>query len=282
MKYNGFFLIFLLFSSVAMANQHFSVPMGDSKWKVKGSRLYCQMAQTIPAYGDVIFRQRHASRTHLILKSWRENHAQGEATIIAKQPRYKRHTGEKLLGSAKLREGHALALFSADVTDNVLSQLRSGAISRVMYQNNNAQEVKVDLPNENFQMAYAAYAECVSHLLPFSFNDVKFVTVHFDVNGRHLSRRARLQLKKIRDYVKANPRVQRVKIDGYSDGLGRGGHNYHMSEVRAKSVERYLQKIGVPDKLITVTWHGSKLPIANNDTHAGRALNRRVSIELLY
>lgn len=282
MKYNGFLLIFCLFSSVSVANQHFAVPMGDSKWDVKGNRLYCQMTQTIPAYGDVIFRQRHASRTHLILKSWRDNHAQGDATIVAKQPRYKRHTGEVELGTAPLRQGRALAFFSADVSDNVLSHLRSGQLSRVMYEDNIGQQVKVDLPNENFQLAYAEYAKCISQLLPFPFNDVKYVTVHFDINSRHLSRESRMKLNKIRDYVNANPAIRQVKIDGYSDGLGRGGHNYHMSEVRAKSVEAYLQKIGVPDKLITVTWHGSKMPIANNDTHAGRSLNRRVSIELLY
>lgn len=283
MKYKGIAAnILLLFSCSVSANTHqYGPEMGTSEWEVYGNRLYCQMKQTIPAFGEVIFRQRHAHKTHLIVKSWWPNQNAGQADVIATAPIWKRYKGKDVLGQTPLRTGHNVAILSAPLTEAVLSELQVGNLSRVQFDTKIGNQVKVDITPESFQGAYAEYAKCLGGLLPFPFRDVKISTVNFDVNGRHLSRKAMYQLNKVKEYVMANKNIKTVKIDGYTDGDGRGGHNLYISELRAKAVADYLIRNGVPEGKISVTWHGSKNPVADNDTHMGRALNRRVSIKLL-
>jgi outer membrane protein OmpA-like peptidoglycan-associated protein len=54
-----------------------------------------------------------------------------------------------------------------------------------------------------------------------------------------------------------------------------------LSERRAEAVATYLEEVGVARDRMTVAWFGESQPIASNDTAEGRALNRRVEIDLI-
>ena len=71
-----------------------------------------------------------------------------------------------------------------------------------------------------------------------------------------------------------------VNILGHADALGANNYNIELSVKRAKSVENYLAKNGIPKNKINSTGLGESEPIADNTTRAGRAENRRVLIEL--
>ncbi len=71
-----------------------------------------------------------------------------------------------------------------------------------------------------------------------------------------------------------------VDVYGHTDSTGGDQHNYDLSERRAYSVANYLSSQGVDQRRFAVTGFGKTRPIADNSTEAGRALNRRVEIQL--
>ena len=75
-----------------------------------------------------------------------------------------------------------------------------------------------------------------------------------------------------------------IQVDGHTDNVGSEETNQALSNARAAAVKNWLQKhapSNFPDSRFKVTGHGAQKPIADNDTAAGRAANRRVEITLL-
>lgn len=71
-----------------------------------------------------------------------------------------------------------------------------------------------------------------------------------------------------------------VDIYGHTDSTGSAAHNLQLSERRAMSVANYLAGQGVDARRFAVTGFGDTRPVATNSTPEGRALNRRVEIQL--
>lgn len=72
----------------------------------------------------------------------------------------------------------------------------------------------------------------------------------------------------------------KVRIEGHTDDTGNENANIKLAERRATSVREELIRLGIPRKQFVLAIVGSKEPIATNSTEEGRALNRRVEIEL--
>ncbi|HEY5679052.1 MAG TPA: OmpA family protein [Pseudomonadales bacterium] len=61
------------------------------------------------------------------------------------------------------------------------------------------------------------------------------------------------------------------------------GDNFGLSRERAGQVADYLQAVlALPAEALSIEWAGDTRPVASNDTEAGRALNRRVEVEVWY
>lgn len=77
-------------------------------------------------------------------------------------------------------------------------------------------------------------------------------------------------------------RYQQTVVDvfGHTDSTGSDAHNNDLSQRRALAVANYLSQQGVDSRRFAVTGFGSSRPIATNGTAEGRALNRRVEIQL--
>jgi outer membrane protein OmpA-like peptidoglycan-associated protein len=71
-----------------------------------------------------------------------------------------------------------------------------------------------------------------------------------------------------------------VRVVGHTDSTGNDAINDPLSLERARTVSNYLQDRGVPAARLEIAGRGSREPIADNGTVAGRALNRRVELFL--
>ncbi len=72
-----------------------------------------------------------------------------------------------------------------------------------------------------------------------------------------------------------------VEVAGHTDSTGADAYNQALSERRASSVAQYLQSQDVdPQRMITVGL-GESMPVADNNTAAGRQANRRVEITMV-
>lgn len=69
-----------------------------------------------------------------------------------------------------------------------------------------------------------------------------------------------------------------VSVEGHTDSIGSNEYNYRLSDDRAKTVARELERSGVAPRRISTRALGKSEPIASNKTEQGRRLNRRVEV----
>jgi outer membrane protein OmpA-like peptidoglycan-associated protein len=71
-----------------------------------------------------------------------------------------------------------------------------------------------------------------------------------------------------------------ILIAGHTDSTGSESHNQQLSERRAEAVKNALMSNGVSPMRMRTVGYGESRPIADNNTEAGRQLNRRVEITI--
>jgi len=81
-------------------------------------------------------------------------------------------------------------------------------------------------------------------------------------------------------FLKENP-SREVSIAGHTDSIGSDAYNLDLSQRRAESVRNFLIDNGIPATQIAARGFGKGLPIASNDTEAGRQQNRRVEVIIM-
>jgi outer membrane protein OmpA-like peptidoglycan-associated protein len=101
--------------------------------------------------------------------------------------------------------------------------------------------------------------------------------VHFEHDKAVLTASARSILDHAASIMESNPYI-RVEIVGHTDSSGSDAYNQALSERRAESARAYLQAAGVSSSRLLASGRGEGSPIADNDTPAGRAANRRVEL----
>lgn len=104
----------------------------------------------------------------------------------------------------------------------------------------------------------------------FDFGSSKIKTEHFEI------------LNNLAEYLKSEPRVIKIRIEGHTDSLGSEDRNKSRSQSRADQIKFYLEKQNVLlDFPIEAKGYGSDQPIADNSNAQDRAKNRRVEIRVL-
>ena len=101
--------------------------------------------------------------------------------------------------------------------------------------------------------------------------------VLFDVGRHDLRPEAREKLARLSGIVLAHEGL-RLEVEGHTDNTGSDELNQTLSERRAETVRRYLVEQGLADGSVTAKGLGKTMPVADNDTPAGRQKNRRVEI----
>ena len=90
---------------------------------------------------------------------------------------------------------------------------------------------------------------------------------------------ARQRLARLVHAIESNPEAQ-LFVKGFADTTGAEPWNLKLSAARANAVRAYLIEKGSDPGRIDTGGFGSAVPVASNETEAGRRSNRRVEIEL--
>jgi outer membrane protein OmpA-like peptidoglycan-associated protein len=106
---------------------------------------------------------------------------------------------------------------------------------------------------------------------------VSMSDVLFDTGKYSLKAGAREKLAKVAGILLAYPGLN-IEVGGYTDNVGGDGMNQTLSENRAGSVRDYLVQEGVATGSVSAKGFGNTLPVASNDSSAGRQQNRRVEL----
>jgi len=73
----------------------------------------------------------------------------------------------------------------------------------------------------------------------------------------------------------------KAEVAAHTDSMGSDSYNYNLSGLRAKTVLDYLVAHGIAANRLKPKGYGESMPIADNGTDKGRAMNRRVELRIL-
>jgi OmpA-OmpF porin, OOP family len=109
----------------------------------------------------------------------------------------------------------------------------------------------------------------------FEFTNVKFKTGSSDITDASMA-----QLKNMVAIAKSYPTAQ-FKLGGYTDNTGKVASNVALSQKRADAVMAKLKEMGaVANSLVGAKGYGPEWPIGDNNTAEGKAMNRRVAVNV--
>lgn len=73
-----------------------------------------------------------------------------------------------------------------------------------------------------------------------------------------------------------------LEINGHTDNVGDDSKNLDLSQRRADAVKKYLADKGIAASRLTSKGYGETMPVADNNTAAGRTKNRRVEFKVVF
>jgi outer membrane protein OmpA-like peptidoglycan-associated protein len=98
--------------------------------------------------------------------------------------------------------------------------------------------------------------------------------IEFASGSAKIDARSTALLDRLAREVKSCP--GRIRVEGYTDTVGRGRLNQRLSAERAAAVRAALIARGIPAARLSARGYGARHAIADNATEAGRARNRRI------
>lgn len=151
------------------------------------------------------------------------------------------------------------------------------------YQVEQVGEYQPTLDFINQQIVSAGVSEtCAEFLLTNGFlqsmdSGQMIARVYFDFDNAQLTDKSKYVLDTITQLLKLNN--NNLVVEGHADTTGTADYNFSLGLKRSRSVAHYLKQLGVDKGRLESTSVGDTMSISDNDTEAGRQLNRRVEIK---
>jgi phosphate transport system substrate-binding protein len=157
---------------------------------------------------------------------------------------------------------------ASDFVEYALSDAGQDVVKQIGFVSQNPYTEKVtDDPNWP-----ADYRQLVNGAERLSFD------FRFESGTGNPDTKAQRDLGRLVAYLGKTGRGRAVLLAGFADGLGASAANLQLSLDRAKVIAAALQARGID--ILEVKGFGSAIPVASNDTPAGRERNRRVEVWL--
>lgn len=137
-------------------------------------------------------------------------------------------------------------------------------------------EVETDCPKITPKSAIRTVSLKAIHSIPADTLKKEKVSIHFDSDGAEP--RDLIDLKRFLQTINTH---DQLLITGYTDSLGDDSYNQLLARKRANKVFAWLKQRGIKN-LMKVEVGGACCYLAPNDTERGRALNRRVIVEIIH
>lgn len=280
MRSSSLVLLCLLASQPALAIT-FQTRLEKVEWAVAGDQFECRLSQPITDFGAGIFVRRAGEQATFNLQVPERWLGVGSATLLAAAAPWQPGRGDINLGAVRVGDGEVPFSSTQEQASRLLSGLLEGRSPLIRHRSRHAGDsLEVRLLPVRFRKAYNDYLACTAKLLPVNFEQIRQSRVGFPGGGVDLAPQAKAELDVILSYLKADPSVNRIQLDGHADNSGNRLTNRDLSRRRALAVMEYLQANGVSPEQITLRFHGERYPLVPNNSEANRAKNRRVSVAL--
>ncbi|WP_434359634.1 OmpA family protein [Parasalinivibrio latis] len=266
-----------------LASMTYVAPASLSNWKMAvDTPIECRLEHEIPRYGRASFTSKASKKMNLDfeLAMMRPMGHTENVKLVSMPARWM--PGDQARRIETLRFYKQFNGYVGGQTAwHMLSVLEDGRFPTFSYNDWQKQErVEVALSAVAFQKTYDQFSQCLSNLLPYSFEDISFTVLHYDSDSEQLNKQSMARLAQIAEYIRYSNDVDLVLMATYTDSRGARQANENISERRAKKLEEYFLSLGLPKDRIQVHAYGERRPIADNTTPIGRNKNRRVVISM--
>ncbi|CAI8867808.1 sodium-type flagellar protein MotY [Pseudomonas sp. IT-196MI5] len=269
-----------VFASLPAMALTFQTRLESIEWTVEGDKFECRLTQPVTDFGSGEFVRRAGEQATFRLKTYNPMIGGGSATLLAAAAPWQPGRDDINLGTVRIGSGNVLFSSSQVQAGRLISGLMDGRSPVVRHSSGDGRVSEVRLLPVRFTKAFADYQSCVAKLLPQNFEQVKQSDIGFPGGGIELDSAAKAKLQVMLEYMKADPTVNHIELDGHSDNSGNRLTNRDLSRRRTLAVMEFFRANGIQESQITVRFHGERYPLAPNTSNANRAKNRRVAVRL--
>src|SRR5690554_1175996 len=275
-------LVLLLGAALPAQAMTFQTRMEDVQWSVEGDKFECRLSQRVDGYGEAVFIRRAGERPMFQLSAWSELMRPGAAQLYNDPPPWRPDARVQPLGQGTVQSGTTVMRLPWQQAGQMLAGLSRGLQPTILQGSlsDAGQQVRVVVSSVGYPQAWKDFQACADGLLPMNLDQISRTAIGFPSGGAVLDARARQMLDVALEYIKADPQVSRIELDGHSDNVGDRLSNRDLSRQRVLAVQAYLVERGVDEDMISIRFHGERYPVANNNTREGREKNRRVTLRL--
>ncbi|CAK4068949.1 flagellar protein MotY [Vibrio sp. 16] len=270
-------------NSWAMDVRYVASPQ-QSQWQmITNTPLECRLVHPIPNYGDAVFSSFASKKINLDfeLKMKRPMGKTRDVSLTSMPPAWRPGEGANRITNIRFFQQFD-GYVGGQTAWSILSELEKGRYPTFSYQEwqSRDERVEVALSSVLFQNSYNAFSDCISNLLPYSFEDIAFTILHYDRTSVELNKQSQKRLAQIAEYIRHNQDIDLVLVSTYTDAEDSKSASQNLSERRAEVLQDYFKSLGLPEDRIRVQGYGKRRPVDDNASPIGKDRNRRVVISL--
>ena len=263
----------------------YAAGFGSAQWLVEGSVFECSITQKIPNYGEAVFYRQAGEAVIFYLQAIESEMAAGQALLSSVPPSWRQGLPQQDIAYVEVSRSRRPVTLDATHTRVVMAELFKGMMPTVTRKAwySDDRSIRVAVSPVNFQGAYENYQDCVLDLLPANFGQLERSSVFWRSGQLALDDAGRQLLDIMIAYLRADPSVYSIQINGFTDTAGSSGDNLESSRLRAFEVHNYLVSHGVNEEMLETRYFGETedyLIVRNERTAADRDRNRRVTLLL--
>lgn len=285
-------LAYLLFAIMPLAvslpaaalERHYVATPQQSSWQmIVDTPLECRLSHRIPNFGEAQFTSHASKKINLDfeLKMRRPMGESRNVTLVSMPPVWRPgDSAERLTNLTFFKQFDGYV--GGQMAWSILTELEKGRYPTFSYQEwqGRNERIEVALSSVQFQAKYNTFSDCLANLLPYSFEDIAFTILHYDLTSVELNKASQKRLAQIAEYIRYNQDIDLVLVSTYTDNSDSKSVSQSLSEQRAEALQRYFKSLGLPEDRIQVQGYGKRRPVADNASPLGKDRNRRVVISL--
>jgi outer membrane protein OmpA-like peptidoglycan-associated protein len=233
---------------------------GQAQWQVQRSPLVCRLTQEVPRLGEAVFEAAAGGKQRFVLRAKNNPLISGPAQLTAVAPSWNPARKPVALGTVEVAGGAEPLRLEAESATRLLDSLHSGlvpVIARPLQEDKN-KIASIALSPINFLTAYRQYNECIDHLFPVTFDDIKNTVIEFANEQSELSAAAQKKIDFLLRYIAIDHSITQFEIQGISSDNKRLLDNLSLAKQRAQQVSEYLMSRGIDAKRIETSYHGER------------------------
>lgn len=273
----------LLLLTTAVHAEQFQPPITDTQWLVSESPLECSLTQEIARFGKAQFTQLPGEKFSLTFTTGLYPSKKTDIHFEIAQAPWQ-NSGDRLtLASIAAEKNQQAFTITGKLAKQAFTYIKEGMFPTIRYQSQNSiEDISVLLSTVHFRDSHLAFTQCVEQLSPYTFEQMRQLTVYFNSEQSILHSETKKALSRLADYVKIDDSIRRITVSGHTDNYGRKRLNIPLSQARALAVKDFLiNESGIDESMIVTSFHREFVAATSNKTGSGRTQNRRAEIELI-